>query len=191
MYNPATIVDLRRNPSFTVASSPGSDAPTHTPGKHISREHKHSHALFPNESPMEGGHQKMTNDLPKISVGVSSQLSTCSGCYALIDRIENLSASFHSLQERQASFESEILTIMKSISHDIQGLKDRDTRQQGRMDQSFAPRVGLFDTSHRFKSPLNSTEMEQTRDAIAGACLELERLVAEARNRTSSTRMHS
>ncbi len=170
MYNPASIVDLRRNPSFVVPSpiqtktAPRSSRNTVVDG--------HRNEFTP--AKIREFHTCSPNADFRGSAQTPNWTGQCDSCEELAGRLHIMEEHIISLESRQATFETQVLSLMKSISQDIQDLRSRSSRETS----------GIHYISR-------TSNQDVTRDAISSACVALERLIADAKNRTNTARLHS
>lgn len=172
MYNPASIVDLRRNPSFVVPS------PIHTRGSSLSTR---TSSLDEKQiAPVSDSFSAKTFDFQRNSSRFTLSETppnllkleasvNCDSCNRMSEKVSALEEHILALESRQSGFEEEVLTLMKSISLDIQDVRNRNTISQR-----------------------GSSDPDTSREAISSACLALEHLIASAKDTTdTASRLHS
>ena len=182
MYDPSAIVDLRRNTSFSRVYSSKSLQPGQINAV------GNSDRTFSGSSPVRLSSQRTSASFNEpIHMGKSNPVFSlpatdiCRGCSHLSSRVLELENQLSSTQSRLKSFEGEVLAVMKSISNDIRELKSGESNS----NSAFWKPENLPPTEESCRLT------EPSRAALTEACVALERLIADARSRTSSVDIHS
>lgn len=206
MYNPASIVDLRRNSNFSSSSA--------RPSANLDPEASYQRSVRPAfqgfgnqyhgmpESPTPVSGVRMNEStlfhIPHSPIQHLDTRDSCK-CVELFQRVSVLESRLADSEKRFVTFESEMLKMLRGISADLREAKFAgQTLSNETLARSYSvtpvtpPPLDLqslhrpADKSTVFVNPHNSPtpELELTRDAIAGACVALERLVSDARHRS-------
>jgi hypothetical protein len=182
MYDPSAIVDLRRNTSFSRVYS----SKSLQPGQITASDNSDLRVLCttPVRLPSQrtsASFNEPTNMGRSNAVLSMPATGSCRGCSHLSHRVSELEFQLNSTQSRLRSFEGEVLAVMKSISNDIRELKSGESNSNSVFwkPDNLAP----TEESCRLTEP--------SRAALTEACMALERLIADARSRTSSVDIHS
>lgn len=198
MYNPTSIVDLRNNTSFHQnRSTPGSrmNRVTSSGGwhdLHSPPEMLIAPGVFPDSVMHSGRHRRSS-----IDIGVPKPTSSvCDGCSELQSRVSDLESKLFYASERIVSFEQDVLSILRNISTDLRDMKRNGTPP---IDQSILTQRVLsppldFSVFNKHRRSIrentppsqNRQIPEGTREAIAGACVALEKLITDAKVSTGT-----
>ena len=202
MYDPSTIVDMRHNVNFNQGRSiPTTRSHSARRGSPVNDIHSPPEVLGAPSHYMQqiNGSKCITmNQAPPyqqpktgLSRGLSPQSSVCDGCHQLQARVLELEGRTSSTSDKLLSFENEVLSILKGISADIREMKRNSTPSLDQSPQSrWSPHVLDMEPRSRYRVANENTVPYQggparpsalTRDAIAGACVALEKLVSDAR----------
>lgn len=198
MYNPTSIVDLRNNTSFhqnrstpssriNRVSSSGGWHDLHSPPEMLIPP-----GVFPDSVMHSGRHRRSS-----INIGVPKPTnSVCDGCFELQARVSDLESKLFHASERIVSFEQEVLCILRNISTDLRDMKRNGTPpiDQSMLTHRVAPPPLDFSGFNKQRRSIwentppsqNRQIPEGTREAIAGACVALEKLIAEAKVSTGT-----
>jgi hypothetical protein len=174
MYsNHSVVVDLRRNAQLPRSSR---DHTSQKP-KATEVESNYHYRSTPLNLRTETS-SEISRDSFKLNTPNPSLSTQRNGLFEHVpdmnERLSSLETRFSELESRQIAFESDILSIMKSISQDIQEIRARN------------PTWDNFPRTNFSKSTSPSRLQASSRGAILDACSELERLVSEARSRTET-----
>jgi hypothetical protein len=205
MYNPASIVDLRRNSSFTMTNGPNSGVADFQ-GSFLKVEKSitpltglQSPAMSGAQTPMSGIriNESSLFHIPPSRYSNPALPQSCNSCENLRQQFDSLEARQCASEERFLKFEQQVLSVLRGISNDLREIKAaRDTPSIGNSLNRITPppldlgsmrRATQKSTVSNNQNSSQTPELDYTRDAIAEACVALERLVADARNRSGFT----
>lgn len=194
MYNPASIVDLRKNISFNrprSSSSLNSPQPLCASNslKSLPRADSIQHncnSLF--DANLDAFSRFQTDKTMELRINQSfaappsqnPSKSSCQNCLQLNQKVVELEARVGRTEGRVSMFEAEVLEYLRSISRGQSNGKELHRGFQDLASSVPGPTPSSSNQSFHIARSTRSDSSEATRQAIAGACRALENLIANA-----------